>query len=65
MLTNKEKLGIAQIIDGTIDSMLQDVDYTHEDVAFWMTILRKLGAPAEVYVKQWVEIAKMDEGVDI
>lgn len=63
-LTADEVLGIAQVIDGTIDSTLQDVNWDHEDVAYWMTILRKLGGPAEEILNSWVESAA-DEGYQI
>lgn len=63
-LTDEEVLGIAQIIDGTIYSMLDDVNWDHEDVNFWMTILRKLGTPAEQIMDSWIETAA-NEGYQI
>jgi hypothetical protein len=63
-LTQTEMLAIAQVIDGTIDSMMQDVNWDHEDVNFWMTILRKLGGPAEKILNSWVETAA-EEGYQI
>ena len=60
--TEEEQLGMAQIIDGTIDSMMQDIDFDHEDFAFWIVVLRKLGEPAKVYLDAWIKAAA-EEGV--
>ncbi len=45
LLTPKEAEGIVDIIDGTLDTMLDSMwdEILMEDVTFWTTILRKLG----------------------
>jgi hypothetical protein len=59
-LSNEEQEAIADIISGTMDSMLQDVDWDHEDVSFWMTILQKLGKRGNIYVAQYEEARTQD-----
>jgi hypothetical protein len=55
-LTQEEKDGIIDIIDGTIDSMLQLEGWSCTDFPFWINILNKLGEKGQQAAKEWLEL---------
>ena len=52
-LSDEEQKGMAEIIDGTLDSMMQDVAWDDPDVQYWINILEKLGDEGNMYADAW------------
>ncbi len=54
-LNDEEQWGIADVVNGTMDSMMQDVEWDDPAVQYWIDILAKMGERGQTYADAWAK----------
>ena len=57
-LNEDEQEGIADIVDGTMGLMMQDIGWDDGQAQYWIGILDKLGERGKIYAEAWKDKRK-------